>query len=101
MFRKTALNDEKHLEFSRLFGDLDDVGAFTQAGRKNRLSSDELFDVSNLSPDGEIAPLNGSKVNFSKVGARLFARRLLKKIRAIYYFTWIVHLIQEEQATLY
>ena len=78
MFRKTALNDETHLEFSRLFGELDDVGAFTQAGRKNRLSSDELFDVSNLSPDGEIAPLNGSKVNFSKVSLKGYSAILLK-----------------------
>lgn len=41
VFRKTGLDDARHVEMSQLFGDLDDIAPFVQGlGQKNRLSSD-------------------------------------------------------------
>lgn len=60
MFRHAALDDERHVEFSRLFGELDDVRPYIALGRKNRFAHDELFDVSNLEDDGSLVKI-GSK----------------------------------------
>ncbi|ORY30183.1 putative 2,4-dichlorophenoxyacetate alpha-ketoglutarate dioxygenase [Naematelia encephala] len=55
VFRKTGLDDARHVEMSHLFGDLDDVAPFVSGlGQKNRLSSDYLFDVGNVNPDGSV-----------------------------------------------
>jgi alpha-ketoglutarate-dependent 2,4-dichlorophenoxyacetate dioxygenase len=41
VFRKTGLNDERHVAMSALFGDLDDIKPFVGGlGQINRLSSD-------------------------------------------------------------
>jgi alpha-ketoglutarate-dependent 2,4-dichlorophenoxyacetate dioxygenase len=41
VFRKTGLDDDKHVAFSQLFGDLDDITPFVAGlGQVNRLSSD-------------------------------------------------------------
>ncbi|KAH7024691.1 uncharacterized protein B0I36DRAFT_295369 [Microdochium trichocladiopsis] len=52
--RRTNLNDETHIALARMFGELDDVKPYIQAGRRNRLKYDELFDVSNVEEDGSI-----------------------------------------------
>ncbi|WVQ85208.1 hypothetical protein IAT38_007373 [Cryptococcus sp. DSM 104549] len=54
VFRKTGLDDKRHVEMSRLFGELDDVTPYSKMGRVNRLAYDELFDVSNIDPEGNI-----------------------------------------------
>lgn len=54
MFRNAHLDDHHHLAFARQFGELDDIKPHIAAGRKNRFSSDELFDVSNLEDDGSV-----------------------------------------------
>ena len=47
---------------AKLFGDLDDVAPFVKGlGVKNRLSSDYLFDVSDLDPDGNISALESKR----------------------------------------
>lgn len=50
VFRNTQLTDEAHIEFSRYFGDLDDVTPYQQAGRIHRLKYKELFDAGNIDP---------------------------------------------------
>ncbi|KAM0755395.1 putative 2,4-dichlorophenoxyacetate alpha-ketoglutarate dioxygenase [Meredithblackwellia eburnea MCA 4105] len=55
MFRSTGLDDARHVALSSLFGPLDDVKPYiTGLGQINRLPFDELFDVSNVDPDGKI-----------------------------------------------
>lgn len=52
VYRNTGLTDEQHVEFSRNFGYLERVPA--REGFKMRLPFRELFDASNLNPEGEI-----------------------------------------------
>ncbi|KIR69800.1 alpha-ketoglutarate-dependent 2,4-dichlorophenoxyacetate dioxygenase [Cryptococcus deuterogattii CA1014] len=62
VFRKTGLTDSKHVEMSHLFGDLDDIAPFVGGlGQKNRLSSDYLFDVGNVNPDGSVMQPGGMR----------------------------------------
>ncbi|OWZ76730.1 alpha-ketoglutarate-dependent 2,4-dichlorophenoxyacetate dioxygenase [Cryptococcus neoformans Tu401-1] len=61
IFRKTGLNDKKHVEMSRIFGELDDVKPYNKLGRINRLAYDELFDVSNVDPEGNIFQPTGQR----------------------------------------
>ncbi|GFZ43458.1 hypothetical protein JCM24511_01178 [Saitozyma sp. JCM 24511] len=54
--RDTKLTDEAHVEFSRYFGELDDVTPYMDAGRKHRLPMKELFDAGNIDPNtGDVA----------------------------------------------
>lgn len=50
VFRKTGLTDEAHIQFSKHFGDLDDISGYIPPGvsmsRRTRFL--ELFDASNL-----------------------------------------------------
>ncbi|KAL4805224.1 hypothetical protein BDV18DRAFT_161621 [Aspergillus unguis] len=55
VFRKANLDNAQHIEFSRRFGELDDVKAHMKAGRRMRFPEQpEIFDVSNLDPDGQV-----------------------------------------------
>lgn len=54
VFRKTPLDDDRHVSLSRLLGELDDVTPYTRLGRVNRLKYEELFDVSNVDAEGGI-----------------------------------------------
>jgi len=67
VFRNTGLDDAGHVEFSRLFGELDDYTPYCPPGTKSRLAFKELFDVSNLDIDGNIAQLDSDRVNVAKV----------------------------------
>lgn len=69
VFRNTGLDDTRHVAFGRLFGELDDVTPYNQAGRKNRLPYDELFDVSNVSPEGGVLAPDAAKRHADKVSA--------------------------------
>jgi hypothetical protein len=55
VFRKTGLTDEAHIQFSKHFGDLDDISGYIPPGvsmsRRTRFL--ELFDASNLDPATE------------------------------------------------
>lgn len=57
VFRQAGLDDERHVAFSRLFGELDDVKPYLDLGRKNRFPFDELFDVSRWISVAGRAPL--------------------------------------------
>lgn len=67
VFRNTALSDDTHVQFASLFGELDDVTPYTQLGKKHRLSTNYLFDVSNLNEDGSIAELSSHRAAMNKV----------------------------------
>lgn len=67
VLRGTKLTDETHLELARKFGELDDVKPYVSAGRKNRLKYNELFDVSNIWPDGSIVDPNSARGQANKV----------------------------------
>ena len=67
VFRSTGLTDEAHIEFSRKFGELDDVKPYIAAGRKNRLKYPELFDVSNVELDGTILDADSARGQANKV----------------------------------
>lgn len=61
--RKTGLTDEAHIEFSKYFGDLDDVRPYQKAGRVHRLKYPELFDAGNIDPHtADVAPLTAAQV---------------------------------------
>lgn len=70
IFRSTGLDNERHIAFGRKLGELDDVTPYNTLGRKNRLAPhDELFDVSNLDENGELAPPTGTRAIFGKANA--------------------------------
>jgi alpha-ketoglutarate-dependent 2,4-dichlorophenoxyacetate dioxygenase len=52
VFRNTGLDDESHIAFSRIFGHIE--LAPLRSGARLRLKHRELFDASNLDPDGNI-----------------------------------------------
>jgi alpha-ketoglutarate-dependent 2,4-dichlorophenoxyacetate dioxygenase len=54
VFRKTGLDDKRHIAFAALFGDLDDMSPHIKVGRKLRLPDVQMFDVSNIDPDGNV-----------------------------------------------
>lgn len=67
VFRSTGLTDEGHIDFSRKFGELDDVTPYVGMGRKHRLKYVELFDVSNVETDGTILDPESARGQANKV----------------------------------
>ena len=67
MFRAIpGMCNERHLEFSRLFGDLDSNPL--SFGRPTRLGTEYLFDISNLAADGKtILEPTDKRFKFGKV----------------------------------
>lgn len=66
-FPQTGLDDARHVAFAAKFGELDDITPHTKAGKKHRLDFPELFDVSNLLENGDIAPLDSHRSAMNKV----------------------------------
>ncbi|KAF2835211.1 alpha-ketoglutarate-dependent 2,4-dichlorophenoxyacetate dioxygenase [Patellaria atrata CBS 101060] len=58
VFRNTGLDDKSHVEFSRRFGELDDIKPYLVGGRKPRYDYVELFDAGNLDPENKILDRN-------------------------------------------
>ncbi|CAG7915962.1 unnamed protein product [Penicillium olsonii] len=71
VIRQTGLDDDKHLELARMFGELDDVTPYNKAGRVHRLKYNELFDVGNINLDGSIVSLDSARGEANK-GNSLF-----------------------------
>jgi alpha-ketoglutarate-dependent 2,4-dichlorophenoxyacetate dioxygenase len=67
VFRNANLDDARHVAFSRLFGELDDVKPYLTLGRKNRFPFDELFDVSNQEDDGSIVQVGSKREQTGRV----------------------------------
>ncbi len=59
--RDASLKDEDHIRFSRAFGPLE-----LPPGISRRAIAPELYDVTNLGPDGEIMPPNPAMAGFAK-----------------------------------
>lgn len=71
MFRKTGLDDERHIAFGKQLGELDDIKPYLGAGRKNRLAYDELFDVSNIDVDGTLLNPDTARGQANKVSSKM------------------------------
>jgi len=61
VFRQAGLDDARHVAFSALFGELDDIKPYLAMGRKNRFPFDELFDVSNQEDDGSLIQIGSRR----------------------------------------
>jgi alpha-ketoglutarate-dependent 2,4-dichlorophenoxyacetate dioxygenase len=69
VFRHASLDDARHVAFSALFGELDDIKPYLALGRKNRFTSEHLFDVSNLEDDGSLTQMGTSRHHLGLVSA--------------------------------
>lgn len=68
MCRNTGLKDQAYIEFSRYFGELDDIKPYVEAGRINRLTYPGLFDAGNIDvATGKVAPLSAAQVVGNRV----------------------------------
>ncbi len=68
VYRNTGLDDDSHVEFSRIFGHLEH--APRPAGRPPRFERSELFDAGNLDAEGAI--IQNELVRLHKKGDRLW-----------------------------
>lgn len=79
MVRSTGLNDETHIALGRMFGELDNIAPYRNLGRANRLTSDELFDVSNVGEDGKILDTESPRGQANKVSPISALRRYVSR----------------------
>ena len=68
IWRDTGLDDERHIAFSRIFGHIE--LAPRMEGRRYRHAHREIFDASNLDPDGNI--IQDEMIRLHKRGDRLW-----------------------------
>lgn len=62
------MSDAAHVDFSRKFGDLDDIKPYITAERKLRYEFYELFDAGNVDDQGNIIELDSPRAQYNKVG---------------------------------
>jgi alpha-ketoglutarate-dependent 2,4-dichlorophenoxyacetate dioxygenase len=69
VFRKTGMTDEQHIQFSKHFGDLDDISGYIPAGAtmSRQVKFLELFDASNLNTDGQVLQEHEKRFQYNKV----------------------------------
>jgi alpha-ketoglutarate-dependent 2,4-dichlorophenoxyacetate dioxygenase len=69
VFRKTGLTDEQHIQFSKWFGDLDDISGYVPPGVKmsRRTRFLELFDASNMDADENVLKEHEKRYQYNKV----------------------------------
>jgi alpha-ketoglutarate-dependent 2,4-dichlorophenoxyacetate dioxygenase len=68
VFKKTGLDDERHISFAKNFGELDSVLQFMKPGAKTRLAPYyDLWDAGNLDADGNIIPGHTRQYEYNKV----------------------------------
>ncbi|OLN95725.1 Alpha-ketoglutarate-dependent 2,4-dichlorophenoxyacetate dioxygenase 2 [Colletotrichum chlorophyti] len=67
VFRATALDDQKHVDFAKMFGAIDKLNIPPGSGIKARFETDELQDQGNLGLDGNVLPDESPKAHFNKV----------------------------------
>jgi alpha-ketoglutarate-dependent 2,4-dichlorophenoxyacetate dioxygenase len=65
--RRTGLDDESHIAFSKRLGDLDNIKRYMVGGRKPRYTHYELFDTGNVDEDGKVLDPNSPRAHFGKV----------------------------------
>lgn len=66
VFRDTGLDDTRHVEFSKRFGELDDIKPYLTNGRKAKWDYYELFDAGNLDNDGNPHALDSDRSHYNK-----------------------------------
>ena len=67
VFRSTGMSDMQHVDFSRRFGDLDDIRPYMTNGRKPRYEFYELFDAGNIDVDtGEVLDPSSPRAQYNK-----------------------------------
>ncbi|KAL5330264.1 hypothetical protein ACEPPN_003790 [Leptodophora sp. 'Broadleaf-Isolate-01'] len=66
VFRATGLDDTRHVEFSRLFGELDDIKPYLTGGRKAKFPYLELFDAGNTDDKGEVIGIDSQRAHYNK-----------------------------------
>ncbi|KAH6683849.1 alpha-ketoglutarate-dependent 2,4-dichlorophenoxyacetate dioxygenase [Halenospora varia] len=66
VFRNTGLDDLGHVEFSRRFGDLDDIKPYMINGRKPRYGYFELFDAGNVDENGDVLTPDHPRSHYNK-----------------------------------
>jgi len=82
VFRETGMTDEQHVEFSRPFGELDRPP--NVRSKTGRLTTPELFDLSNCKPNGELATKDDVEYKFYKSNILWHADMLYHPRRALY-----------------
>ncbi|KAH8883813.1 alpha-ketoglutarate-dependent 2,4-dichlorophenoxyacetate dioxygenase [Thozetella sp. PMI_491] len=63
VFRKTGMDDDAHVAFSRHLGELDNIGRYIGPGRKLRYPQIELFDAGNLDENNQIIDPNSVRAH--------------------------------------
>jgi len=85
VFRKTGLDDTGHVEFSKRFGDLDDIRPYMTNGRKPRYEYYELFDAGNIDPDtNDVLAPDGPRAQYNKGNALFHVDSSFNPRRASY-----------------
>lgn len=72
VFRKTGMSDQEHVDFSRRFGELDDIRPYLKDGRKPRYELVELFDAGNLDENNQVLDPNATRSHYNKVSEFIF-----------------------------
>jgi alpha-ketoglutarate-dependent 2,4-dichlorophenoxyacetate dioxygenase len=72
VFRNTGLDDKGHVEFSRQFGELDDIRPYLHPSRKLRYEYLELFDAGNVGDDGVLLTADNPRWHYNIVCTDLF-----------------------------
>lgn len=67
VFRSTGLDDTGHVEFSRRFGELDDIRPYLTPGRKLRYQHLELFDAGNIDDNGNVHEPDSARAQYNRV----------------------------------
>lgn len=67
VFRSTGMDDTAHVQFSRRFGDLDDIRPYMTNGRKPRYEYYELFDAGNIDTEtGGVLDPSSPRAQYNK-----------------------------------
>ncbi|KAF2651587.1 alpha-ketoglutarate-dependent 2,4-dichlorophenoxyacetate dioxygenase [Lophiostoma macrostomum CBS 122681] len=69
VFRSTGMDDTAHVEFSRRFGELDDIRPYMTSGRKMRYQYYEMFDAGNVDEDDNVIDPDSPKAQYQKGNA--------------------------------
>jgi len=68
VFKKTGLDNERHIAWAKNFGELDTILKFAKPGVKTRLMPyHELWDAGNLDVNGNIIPGDTRQYEYNKV----------------------------------
>lgn len=79
VFKETGLDDERHVQWAKNFGELDSILQFVKPGAKTRLAPYyDLWDAGNLDVNGDIIPRSSHQYEYNKV-ALWYVNRLIDR----------------------